>query len=190
MKLEQNRAHEIALDFSAVRMFLIKNISTHINPFISGKMDELKMFVFFNQDGQYQPRNSLQLMNLWNSVLFQILFIWFILSIAMLTILQKKIRTENNDFSTNHLDMVIVFIGGGNLRFNLIQENWKKIFFASNLIGMLFLQSLGMFGVLYQSFVVSDNRIDTFEKLAKSNLPIYLFRSVDGNENSFRQIIE
>lgn len=80
------------------------------------------------------------------------------------------------NFMTGFLEVFAVVFGGGNIR---CRHHWEKMFFAIALFGSFFLVSIilanfSMHSVLFHEPI----QVNTFEKLAKRNVPFYLSKEL------------
>lgn len=89
---------------------------------------------------------------------------------ATLSYLRKKNKLRRAGFIPSFIDVYISFFGGGNLR---VKHNFERLLFGILLIGFLFLTTFWLDVVLFPSFLIRDNSIETFKDLAKINPPIF-----------------
>lgn len=111
-----------------------------------------------------------------------LLFI-FVSALTLYT-LRRKLRVLSNDFFSAVVDCWIPFIGGGNLR---MDHRLERLFFGILLFGSFFIMCV-FSGDLFDCVVSFLNaKVNTFEKLARINPPIYSIYELSWNEDLIRQ---
>lgn len=107
----------------------------------------------------------------------------FVAAITLFMI-RRKLRVLSNDLFSAITDCWIPFIGGGSLR---MEHRLERLFFAILLFGAFFIMSV-LSGDLFDCVVsVLNAKVNTFEKLAQINPPIYSFYELHLNEDVIRQ---
>lgn len=107
----------------------------------------------------------------------------FMAAIA-LYIIRQKLRMVNYDFFSAVGDCWIPFIGGGNLR---MEHRLERFFFAILLFGAFFIISVFSGDLLDCVVTFLNAKVNTFEKLAEINPPIYTMRDLRSHEDITRQ---
>lgn len=100
------------------------------------------------------------------------LIVLFKISAAIiLFIIRRKFQLRGGDFISAFIDTMVAFTAGGNLRLRHKFERW---FFGIMLIGAFFIISLFMGDLLDCIYRIFDQKVSTFEQLAKMNAPIFI----------------
>lgn len=158
----------------------------------SDKKVNLKVIIVHGSEFKRRSFGFISLSEFMSSTFARILSFWFISTSFVLFIIRRLTTIGRRyflyDFIVALIDMTIAYVGGGHLRYN---HRWEKVFFMLMIFGMFFMQSLGLCGVLFQSFLFVDhNGIDTFEKLSKLNITIYSPHLLEGKSKIIHQMIE
>lgn len=144
------------------------------------------MFFFYGDNFKYQ-RTSTVLDNF--SSLF---FNWFNLCIfggaAILCAIRRLKKLRRDGYISSFIDVLLTFVGGGNLHIN--HYRLEKWFFAALFVASIFLNAIGLESSLIPSYVASDNKIDTFEKLVKIDPPVYSSVVLEENIDIITEMLE
>lgn len=150
----------------------------------SGEMTDLRVIFVQRHNEKHE---SMILSQLASSRTAHVILYWFLLTTSTLYFMRLMSNEIDIRYTTALFEMGIVLVGGGILRYN---RKWEKVFFMFMIFGAFFLQSFGMFGDLYEQFVIDDqNVIDTFDKLAKQNAPIHLDTTLNKNLGAVHEMI-
>lgn len=131
----------------------------------------IKLAVIFVYGTEFHRR--IHIMNI--SATVKIAAIFIILFMGLAAFILRKMRSNFNlrraDFSSAFIDILIVFIACGNLR---MRHNLERWFFGILLIGALFMTPIFTSELLNQVYRMQDQKITTFEQLARIRAPIYI----------------
>lgn len=106
--------------------------------------------------------------------------IWFVLTTISLHLIRSKIGIGNNELSSTIMDMIIIFFGGGTIKF---RHKIERYFLGMLLIGTFFIQAIWVSDFLSKvSTLRGINRVNTFEKIANLKSPIYFGLSLAGEK--------
>lgn len=97
--------------------------------------------------------------------------IFWIISATILCILRRRMRLRRDGFISCAFDMFIAIFGGGNLR---IRHKLERLLFGIVLIGSFFMLAIWADAFLFICNFISDQQIDTFEKLVEENPSIFI----------------
>lgn len=94
-------------------------------------------------------------------------------AIIMLYFLRLGDQMLEDNFTLAYIDVMAVITGGGSIRY---RDKLEKIFFGFLFFGSFYINAICVDNLLFAEFLVNaPERIDTFEKLANSKIPIHLF---------------
>lgn len=120
-----------------------------------------------------EPKNSHPRLVGNDEILLRNLAIWFAMIAAgglMSILLEKLFGIGQNRISTSFFNMVIVFFGGGILKW---KYTFQGVFLVTMLFAAFFFNSI-FSGVLFDSYTSESGfRINTFEKLSKTNFTYF-----------------
>lgn len=153
-------------------------LNFHLNTRIAKTADKLiplypfqstniKLVFFYGKDFKRQ-RITTFLDNFW-----PLFFNWFNFFIVLFAIflcaIRRVVKLRRDGFISSFIDVLITFIGGGDLHIN--DHRLEKWFFGVVYVASIFLNAIGLESTLFLSYVDSDHRIDTFDKLRHINPP-------------------
>lgn len=177
-----NETPVIGLHFNPFRLDFEKYPYAHVHnlyPFKSVRY--MAAFVYGDDYPRPHPPGILTTLSVGN---YWFIFIWFLLATVILFIVRWRtgVRHNDNTISSSVLDMIVVFCGGGRLRF---RNKYDKLYLIIMIIGSFFLLSLctSKFTSRITSTKQLDN-INTFEKLSKVHVPIYA-SNISGNDTQY-----
>lgn len=160
------------LHFSSVSSYFDKN---KLIPIPTNKFANVHVIFVFGSDF---PRrfSSYDMLRLWKGASFWILSITLFFGAIVLYYLRRLAELRVVNFMIGFLEVFAVVFGGGNIR---CRHYWEKMFFAIALFGSFFLVSIilanfSMHSVLFHEPI----QVNTFEKLAKRNVPFYLSKEL------------
>lgn len=107
---------------------------------------------------------KLLMLSAWN-----LQFFFFVATILYL--IRGKIKLQRNDFAICVIDIGIVFVGGRRLHIMHKFESW---FFGILSVVAILVNAIGLLAFLFPLFINPYQRVDTFEKLANINPPVYI----------------
>lgn len=142
-------------------------------------------FFFYGNDYKRQKTSSFHAY--FGSLLFNWFNFWIILCAVSLCVARRILKLRRDGLMSSYIDVLITFIGGGNLLIN--HHRLEKWFFGTLLVSSIFLNAIGIESSLYASYVDSYGKIDTFEKLASINPPIYVSSAVKRNFDIIKEVL-
>lgn len=107
----------------------------------------------------------------WKSFGFWILFVAFLMSTYILLFLKRKIDQSRESFSYCLFEMYCTVIGNGNVH---IRTRIEKLFFAATLMTAFLFVSIYLADYSMHSLLDNRMKVDSFEELAKQDVPIHL----------------
>lgn len=143
-------------------------------------------FFFYGND--YKRQRISSFLAHFGSLLFNWFNFWIALCAVSLCVFRRILKLRRDGLMSSYIDVLVTFIGGGNLLIN--HHRLEKWFFGTLLVSSIFLNAIGIESSLYASYVDSFGRIDTFEKLASINPPIYVSPSVKRNFDIINEVLK
>lgn len=153
---------------------LIGNSKATLYPYHS-----IKLLVFFVYGSDFERQFNNNFFNKLKVFLFNWTNTFVILASVTLCFVRRVQRLRHDGFISVLIDVVVIFTGGGKLRFDQKLERW---FFSIVSIGALFLNAICLEPTLFPSFLHHQRTVNTFEQLAEINPPVYLAGVLKGNE--------
>lgn len=143
----------------------------------------LKIVFFYGSD---YDRNSNR--TIWSSLLASSIWIYLSLTllIALLFFIRRIQNLRQNGIISCSIDIIAGILGSGNLHISHMYEKW---FFGIVSIAGIFISAIGIYGILFPSFLIPDKEISTFEELNKINPPIYGVNIYRTREAHIREIL-
>lgn len=188
MKLKRNELQKITVHQDSSTIYGVSNQGMNIISLHSSDTVGLKVFLVHGHDFIRESIRTFNGLMFFESKLMQILILLFFLKVILLFIMRSIYSTGDKTFISAFIDVYIAFVCGGNLKYHF---KWEKVFFISTLFGSFFMQSMGIYTNLLQTFLFVDHSgVDTYAKLAKLNSTIYLGFSLEGNLENVKQMIE
>lgn len=138
--------------------------------------------IFFYGTNQEREKFRVLLTGL-GTITLSLFFVTVLLAAAVLCFYRRTNRLQRNGYISSFIDICITFYGGGNLH---MRHTFERLFLGMLLIGFFFLMTFWQEAILFPSFLLYDQRVRTFDDLAKKNLPIYS----GGSTSEFAEIIE
>lgn len=129
------------------------------------------IIVFFYGSDYDRSLNRLMFSNLFMANIWNYGSLIMIILIVFITRRIYKLRRDG--ISSCVIDIMVTVVGGGRLPFSHRSEKW---IFSILLIAGIFINAIGIHGILFPSFINPDRKISTFEELARVNPPIYITR--------------
>lgn len=141
-------------------------VTHHLYPYHA---NELAVFFVYGKD--FTRRLNISHVPESIQILTSVIALFVSFSAIVLCIVRKMLKLRRNGLLASFIDVMIPFIGGGNIR---IQHKFEKWFFGILFIGAFFIVS--EFSGDLVDWVVSiwNQKINTFEQLAKINPPIFI----------------
>lgn len=132
---------------------------------------QVKLVVFFLYGEDFHRQSVLSnIINFFISSSFIPIYVLFLFLTIVLHCVRRLVNVPRSFFTT-WMDVCSVSIGGGQLQY---RHKWERVFFAIAMIGSFFLISVIMAKFEMKAVIsMNDDKIDTFEKLSKKNVPIY-----------------
>lgn len=118
-----------------------------------------------------RPRNSFIGTRFWESFSFWILFVAFFVGTIVLFSLRRRTGVERVSFSYCMFEMYCSVIGNGNIR---TRNGWEKLYFSGVLATAFLFVSIYLTDYSMHSLLLKNLKVDTFEELAKHNVPFYM----------------
>lgn len=106
-------------------------------------------------------------------------------AIAALFYLRRKLRLRHNDIVSVVMDVHIISVAGGNLR---VHNKYERLFCAILMIASFFNASF-WWAIVYPTFLIHNDQIDTFDKLVKINPPIFIPPTLKENDQDIIQLL-
>lgn len=169
----------IGLHFAPYRLDSEKYPYAHVHNLYPFTSEQYTAVFFYGEDfPRPQPPGILTILSVGN---YWFIFIWFSLATIILFVIrwQTGVKHYDNTISSSILDMIVVFCGGGRLRF---RNKYDKVYLMIMVIGAFFLLSLCT--SKFTSRITSSQQLDninTFEKLSKLKVPVYVSNAA-GND--------
>lgn len=142
-----------------------KSITYPLYPF-----DSTKLKILFVYGTEYQRQLNLFSVPKSKQALSILIILFLLLALIVLCLIRMRLKLPRSGFISTSIDMIIAFIGGGNLQMRNKFDRW---FFAIMLVGAFFLNSIFTGDLLDSVYQLQNQKIETFEKLASINSPIY-----------------
>lgn len=95
-------------------------------------------------------------------------------------------QLRNNGFVPVLIDVMVIFTGGGNLHMHHRLEKW---FFAILSIGAFFINAICLEETVFPSYLQPMQRIQTFEEVAKLNVPVYIGNTLKRNQFLIKEML-
>lgn len=129
-----------------------------------------KIYLIFVPGFNYsESKIHMDLIEIMSRAWIHILFI--IGATVMLYFVRRGDLLSQNEFSLAYIDIMAVITGAGNIRYRYKLEN---IFFGFLFFGSFYINAIGIDNTFFANFLTqAPVHVDTFEKLAKLNPPIY-----------------
>lgn len=147
---------------------------------------ELVVLFIYGVDYQRQSNNNQTLLKFGIFVVNWITLI-IILAATALFLIRRLVRLRRDGVISTLIDVMVIFIGGGHLRFSHKMERW---IFAIMSISAIFINTLFLDGLLFPSYLHQQRNVDTFEKLAEINAPVYLGSVLRRYEPTIREMFK
>lgn len=162
--------HPRILNFHLGKMhFILKGDGDQV-PLYPYQANTLKIVFFYGDDFKRQRISTF--FNHFSSLLFNWFNFFILLSGILLCAIRRIGRLRSDGFISSFIDVLITFIGGGNLRINRHRlETW---FFGSVFVASIFLNAIGLESSLFSSYIELDQRLETFDDLIQINPPFYI----------------
>lgn len=165
--------HASVLRFSSA---LVDNDGTITYPLYP--YDSKKLAVIFVYGTNYQRKTNIVLIPKSTKILAILIVTFIILSAIVLYFARQKWHLRRRSPSSALLDTMIAFIAGGNLEMRHRFERW---FFGILLFGAFFITSIYTGDLLDCIFSILNQKVETFEQLAKTNSTIFVNPSLGQN---------
>lgn len=130
----------------------------------------IEISILFVYGTEYKRQTSNSILNKLKPF-HQLEILVFVFASIALCFLRRMLKLRRDGFISAYIDIGIVATGGGNLRIN---HKIERMFFAIMFVAFFFLVALWLETTLYPSFLIPDRTIDTFDKLAEINKPVYI----------------
>lgn len=184
--LKRNEHHVVQLVFDSFYHFYL-NDSSKLSPLYPYDSTKIVVILFYGNDF-LRLLVTPALLDIISIGEHWLLFVWFALSILATYLIRSIIGIQKiNFFYSSVWNMIIVWIGGGNLQYN---HKFENIFLAIMLFATFFIRSFGVGN--FNSNIVSQgsNVIDTFQELAKTkDLPVYLSHVLQDKKDTVLKLL-
>lgn len=176
----------INLNFDDIQMRM------HHKPY-SVSIDSTRIFklrVIFVYGDNFTRHHYFTVLNFWKSIKLWTVIIVIIIFATALYELRRRAGIRRASFTSGCMEILSVAIYGGNIH---CSHKWERIIFASAMMTLFFLFSIFLADFSMQSIVASTvEKIDTFEKIAEHEFPIYVGlqakRDIESIRNLFRLV--
>lgn len=167
------REYSNALHFESLLLSIEKRKGIEARPLYPYQSLELGVIFIYGKD--FTRRMNFILIPESVLLLAGLIMLYICLSAAVLCIIRRKFNLRRSDMISAFIDTLIPFIGGGNLR---IEHKWEKWFLGILLIGAFFITSLFVGDLLDCVHLILNQKVSTFEQLAKINPWVVLAGSI------------
>lgn len=127
------------------------------------------MFVY-GSDFKRQKISPLNNFNPLQWMINDLTYVFWITATVLLYFLRRVMKLRRRGFMEAFFDISITFIGGGNVRIDHKLEKWL---FGIVFLGAFFLSTVWQETSIFPSFLLPNQNIDTFDKLAKVGPTFY-----------------
>lgn len=175
MKIDHFRAEQMRKDHTSTLFFNPLSLGgTNIRgtmsyPLYPYRSNELVVMFIYGKD--FTRGTNIFLIPDTIQTLAGLISLYICLAAIVLCIIRRKFKLRRDGLFAAFIDTLIPFIGGGNLR---IGHKWEKWFFGILLIGAFFITSLFAGDLVDCIIRIWNQKISTFEQLAKINPPIVI----------------
>lgn len=141
-----------------------------VTPLYSSSISKV-VLIIIRDTATLSTTARLEISEIFKRAWIHIVFMTF--AVIMLFFLRLGNLMLENNFTMAYVDVMAVVTGGGTIRY---RDKLEKIFFGFLLLGSFYVNAICIENLLFAEFLIkAPERIDTFEKLAKCNIPIYAF---------------
>lgn len=132
---------------------------------------ETKMAVMFVYGADFQRKHNILLIPITIKIATILITSFMCVAAIVLHKMRKTFKWQRVGLSLAFVDVIIAFIGCGNLRVRHKLERW---FFAILLIGAVFMTPIFAGELLKQVYLMHDQEITTFAQLEQIKSPIFI----------------
>lgn len=183
-RTKSHRSYSTTLHFSTFGLTYESDDTIKLYPLSAYKPMELSVLFVYGRD--FQRGTDIFIMPEAVRELYLTLVLFMILAILILYFIRKWFRMRRSSAISTFIDIFISFIGGGNLQ---IQHKWERWFFGILLTGVFFISAICTDNLLCFVYYQYDQKIDTFQKLAKVESPIYLFPQLKNHHTNVLEML-
>lgn len=137
----------------------------------------LKVLFFYGDN--YKRQKVSTILDNFFSLIFNWFNLWILVGAAVLCTIRRKMALGRNGLISCYIDVLIAYIGGGNLQIN--RDRVEKWFFGIVFVASIFLTAIGLESSLISSIIDFDHKVRTFDDLMKINPPFYSSLVLKGN---------
>lgn len=119
-------------------------------------------------------------------ILIILIMVLMIITAIILYVMRRRLVLRRNDFISSIIDTLIAFIAGGNLR---MQHTFERQIFAIVLFAAFFITSLFSGNLLDYTIQSMNQKISTFEQLAKINSTIYTSQKLSAYDDDIHEML-
>lgn len=133
--------------------------------------DSKNLAVIFIYGVDFQRRMNISVTPNSTRLLIILIIIFMSSAAIILFFIRRNIENRRNEIIGTFIDILVAFIGGGNLR---MQHKFERCFFGILLIAAFFVTLLFAGDILDLIYRNLNQRISTFQQLASINSPVYI----------------
>lgn len=142
--------------------------------------------VIFVYGTDYQRQFNNNLLSKLTLFMFNWTSLFVILASIFLCFVRRIDRLRRAGFMPVLIDVMVMFIGGGNLRMRHTLEKW---FFVVVSIGAFFLNAICFDSTSFPSYLLSTQSVETFQQLTEINPPIYFNHLLKSDEKLIHKML-
>lgn len=148
------------------------------------QLSDLSVIFFYGSD--YHRHTNNHLFSRLKIFTFNWTNLFVILTAMALCFVRRRAKLLRDDFMAVLIDVLVIFIGGQQLRMNHKIERW---FFVITSIAAFFLNAICLGPTLFPSYLRIHQNVDTFQELAQVNPPIYLRLVLRDSEDLIKEML-
>lgn len=130
----------------------------------------VKLLVIFVYGSDYQRKVNNNLLNKLEIFLLNWTNLVVFSGVMVLCFIRRFPMLRREGFISVLIDVMIIFIGGGQFRLSHRLERW---FFAILSMGAFFLNAIGLEATLFPTYLPSQQKVETFHQLAEMKPEFY-----------------
>lgn len=167
-RVKLNDDHAYALHFSSPILPTEVDEGNKMYPLYPYQSTQLAVIFVYGID--YERQTNVWFIPKSTQIVFISVVLFVSLAAIILSFIRRKGELRGDGLITSHIDSMVVFTAGGNLR---MHHNWERWFFGIMLIGAFFIVSI-FTGDLLSCVYRTASKIGHFEQLAETNAPFYI----------------
>lgn len=171
-----------ALHFNS--MLLPAETQTTAYPLYPYNSDKLSVIFVYGED--LTREMNIVLIPELAKILAILIVLFMSLAAFLLSFMRKMLKIRGDSFITSLIDTLITFIAGGNLR---MQHKYEKWLFGILLFSAFFIISIFSGGLLFYTYRILNQEMNTFNQLAEINAPIFINPSLKAYRRDIRGML-